>query len=161
MVHNFSFRGVLHKMKAAFIAVALALLTFADCSTGGGQTWLLKGDRKLGIDITLAEDGSFENAIAKLQSLGAEVIPVTFYWDDIEVAPGVFSSDTSYFDIINTFYKSAGFRIALVLCPIDTYSSRVPFDLSICLSRRLRPSGRSIEISSHLSSRTSKHCGRM
>jgi len=86
-----------------------------------------KGSRVLGIDITEGSNTDYGASFLIAKDLGAEVVQLSFGWDDIEASPEVYKNE--FLSITNSFYPSYGSSVALVVSPIDTNVNRLPQDL--------------------------------
>lgn len=86
-----------------------------------------KGERLLGIDVTMSSNNDYMDAFSKAKELGAEFVTLSLAWDDIEKSPGVY--DNENLAIANSFYPSQDTKLILVLSPIDTNNIRLPDDL--------------------------------
>jgi hypothetical protein len=89
-----------------------------------------RGDRVLGIDVIEAEDGDYDAAMDIVQSVGAEVVSLSVFWDEIETEPMEYRPDPNWLEIANTYYSSRGVQVSLVISVIDTVNKRVPNDLA-------------------------------
>ncbi|NOY67523.1 MAG: hypothetical protein GXP13_08990 [Gammaproteobacteria bacterium] len=103
---------------------------FIACGGSGGNSIspvVLKGDRILSIDTTVAGDANYDNAITLAQSVGMQVTSLVLNWSDIETAPGVY--DNTLLAIANNYYPAKGIAISLGLRTINTTRKEVPADL--------------------------------
>lgn len=91
---------------------------------------LPKGNRRLEIDITDAENGDFDQSIALVKEVGAESVSLSVFWDEIETAPGVFAPDPNWLEIANLYYPEQDFQLSLVISVLDTSEIRLPIDLA-------------------------------
>lgn len=85
--------------------------------------------RVLEIDITTSESDDFEAAIAKAKSAGAQSVPLTIFWDQIETAPYEFNPDPNWLEVANAFYPATGLEVTLTISVLDTNTDRRPADL--------------------------------
>jgi hypothetical protein len=87
-----------------------------------------KGDRLLGINPYPSKDGDDATAFTKVLSAGVNAMSTGWSWPELELAPGVF--DTALLDYFNSLYAVAGFKIVLMINPIETDLKAVPADLA-------------------------------
>jgi hypothetical protein len=97
-------------------------------SGNSGNDPLPRGSRVLCVDVNAAGDGDYTAALVKAQAAGATAVTLTFDWNAIETAPGVY--DDTVLDIANAYYPSRGVSVGLMLRPISTNSKPVPADLA-------------------------------
>lgn len=90
---------------------------------------LPRGSRSLEVAITLPENEDYDAAIALVQSLGAESVPVSLFWDEIETSPGVFNPDPNWLPVINQYYPAQNLKVTLTISVLDTVTDRRPADL--------------------------------
>lgn len=110
----------------------LALALASACGGGGGSRgrppqFPERGARNLGMGVRAAQDGDYDAAMDRAQTVGVSTVPLSFGWDDIETAPGVYSN--AFLAIADAYYPPRGVSIALTLSPIDTNVDRRPADL--------------------------------
>lgn len=91
---------------------------------------LPKGNRRLEIDITDAENGDYDQSIALVKEVGAESVSLSLFWDEIETAPGTFAPDPNWLEIANLYYPGQDFQVSLVISVLDTSEVRLPADLA-------------------------------
>ena len=89
-----------------------------------------KGNRRLEIDITDAENGDYDQSIALVKEVGAESVSLSVFWDEIETSPGVFSPDPNWLEVANLYYPGQDFQVSLVISVLDTSEIRLPADLA-------------------------------
>ena len=89
-----------------------------------------RGDRRLEIDITDAENGDYDQSIALVKEVGAESVSLSVFWDEIETSPGVFASDPNWLEISNLYYPGQDIQLSLVISVLDTTEIRLPSDLA-------------------------------
>jgi hypothetical protein len=89
-----------------------------------------KGERLLGIDVTEAEDGDYDAAMDIVQSVGAEVVSLSVFWDDIETQPMTYAPNPNWLEIANAYYPARNVKLSLVISVIDTNARRLPADLA-------------------------------
>jgi len=89
-----------------------------------------RGERLLGIDVTQAEDGDYDAAMDIVQSVGAEVVSLSLFWDDIETQPGEYAPTPNWLEIANAYYPARDVKLSLVISVIDTNNKRLPADLA-------------------------------
>lgn len=90
---------------------------------------LPKGDRILELDANAPEDQDFDRAMDLARELGAESIRLSVFWDDIEVAPGIYNPDPNWLAIANQYYSAQDLHISLTISVLDTTEIRMPADL--------------------------------
>ena len=90
---------------------------------------LPKGNRRLEIDITDAENGDYDQSIALVKEVGAESVSLSVFWDEIETSPGVFAPDPNWLEVANLYYPGKDFQVSLVISVLDTTEIRLPTDL--------------------------------
>ena len=90
---------------------------------------LPKGNRRLEIDITDAENGDYDQSIALVKEVGAESVSLSVFWDEIETSPGVFAPDPNWLEVANLYYPGQDFQVSLVISVLDTTEIRLPADL--------------------------------
>jgi hypothetical protein len=93
----------------------------------GSHGAVSKGDRQLGIDITLSSNNDYQYAFNFAKSAGAQFVQLSFAWDEIESVPGVLQNNM--LGIANSYYPSLNTKVALNLNVIDTTVDRLPSDL--------------------------------
>ncbi|MEW6073087.1 MAG: hypothetical protein AB1726_10925 [Planctomycetota bacterium] len=86
-----------------------------------------RGDRVLALSVNPAEDGDFDAAMWRARLAGAHATTLVVYWDEVEVAPGVY--DAGWLPFANAYFPAWGMSVTLVVNPIDTTVLRVPADL--------------------------------
>lgn len=91
---------------------------------------LPKGDRRLEIYITDAENGGYDQSIALIKEVGAESVSLSVYWDEIETSPRVFAPDPNWLEIANLYYPGQDFPVSLVISVLDTTEISLPPDLA-------------------------------
>lgn len=84
------------------------------------------GDRLLGVAISDRADGDFNSAFSEAVDAGMQVTSLSLAWDDLEVAPGVYTPAIDYLGIAAGYYPPRGIRLLLSINPIDTNRSRRP-----------------------------------
>jgi len=89
-----------------------------------------KGNRRLEIDITDAENGDYDQSIALVKAIGAESVSLSVFWDELETSPGTFAPDPNWLEISNLYYPGQDLQISLVISVLDTTSVRLPSDLA-------------------------------
>ena len=90
---------------------------------------LEKGDRRLEIHITDAENGDYDQSIARIKELGAESVSLSIFWDEIEISPGIYNPDPNWLEIANLYYPQQELKVSLVISVLDTTEVRLPDDL--------------------------------
>lgn len=117
------------KKLALFIIGVIVVILILLAGEPGDQPFSTvgRGDRILGIDVSMAADNNYDKAFATAKNTGMQEIGLYFNWDDIETAPGVY--DNPYFQMANTFYPSTGTKVDLTITPIHTNQLVVPDDL--------------------------------
>ncbi len=88
---------------------------------------LPRSGRLLGIDVTVPQEGSYDDAFMVARSAGMEFTTLSLGWDELEPAPGQY--DDELLDIANAFYPTTGTKLALTITVIDTVTLRMPPDL--------------------------------
>ncbi|MBM3138258.1 MAG: hypothetical protein FJZ98_08740 [Chloroflexi bacterium] len=89
-----------------------------------------RGNRILSIDITEAIDGNFDAAFDAAKSVGIQATSLSVFWDEIEIAPGVFNPDPNWLEIANLYYSEQDIWVSLSIAVIDTNNLRLPSDLT-------------------------------
>jgi len=89
-----------------------------------------RGDRRLEIDITDAENGDYDQSIALVKDAGAESVSLSVFWDEIEISPGTFAPDPNWLEIANLYYPGQNLQVSLVISVLDTTAVRLPSDLA-------------------------------
>lgn len=84
-------------------------------------------DRILSIDVNAAADGDYEAAFNLARDAGLRQIGLTFHWNDVETAPGVYNDENP--SIANLFYPAYSTPLFLALAPISTNVDVRPTDL--------------------------------
>ena len=93
------------------------------------EQFLPKGQRILELDANAPEAGDYDHVMDLARELGAQSIRLSVYWDDIEIAPGIYQPDPNWLAIANQYYSAQGFSISLVISVLDTTEIRLPADL--------------------------------
>jgi hypothetical protein len=89
-----------------------------------------RGNRVLGIAITLPENADYERAFSMVKEVGGTEVEISLAWDGIEIAPFQYSSDPDWLTIANLYYPTQGdVGVSLAINPIDTNVNRMPEDL--------------------------------
>jgi hypothetical protein len=89
-----------------------------------------RGNRVLGIAITLPEDDNFERAFSMVRGVGSTEVELSLGWNDIEKTPLQYSPDPNWLAIANLYYPAQGnVVVSLGINPIDTNVNRMPGDL--------------------------------
>lgn len=88
---------------------------------------LPRSNRLLGIDVTVEQEGSYDDAFRVARSAGMEFTTLSLGWDELEPAPGQY--DDELLDAANSFYPGTGTKLALTIAVIDTVALRMPSDL--------------------------------
>lgn len=88
-----------------------------------------RGNRRLEIDITDAENGDYDQSISLVKGAGAESVSLSVFWDEIEISPGTFSPDPNWLEIANLYYPGQDLQVSLVISVLDTTAARLPSDL--------------------------------
>jgi hypothetical protein len=89
-----------------------------------------RGNRRLEIDITDAENGDYDQSIALVKDSGAESVSLSVFWDEIETSPGIFNPDPNWLEISNLYYPGQDIQLSLVISVLDTTEIRLPSDLA-------------------------------
>ena len=89
-----------------------------------------RGDRRLEIDITDAENGDYNQSISLVKDAGAESVSLSVFWDEIETSPGAFAPDPNWLEIANLYYPGQDLQVSLVISVLDTTAVRLPSDLA-------------------------------
>ena len=87
-------------------------------------------ERHLNISVTEAAGEEFDAAMNLALSLGAEAVPLSVYWDEIETEPGIFNPAPNWLEIANVYFPTKGLQLALTISVIDTNNLRMPSDLA-------------------------------
>ncbi|WP_420644473.1 hypothetical protein [Candidatus Leptofilum sp.] len=82
------------------------------------------------LSITEAEGEPFDDAFRLAQSAGAQATSLSVYWDDIEIAPGIYQPDPNWLAIANAYYPAQQMQVSLAISVIDTNNLRLPADLA-------------------------------
>jgi len=85
--------------------------------------------RMLEIDVNTSENDDYDAAIALAQRAGAQSVPLSIFWDDIETAPYEFKPDPNWLAVANAYYPAAGMEVSLTIGVLDTTADRRPPDL--------------------------------
>lgn len=88
-----------------------------------------KGNRLLGIDVNMAEDNNFHNALSAAKLTGTQVVSLAVNWNQFESTPEKYGADFNSLAIANSYYPSQKVFLALAIRPIDTNGKHVPKDL--------------------------------
>ena len=83
--------------------------------------------RRLGIDVQPTKDGDYDEAIHIAKEGGAQVVSLSFNWEDIETAPNVYGNPN--LSIANSYYPAQDVQVQLSIRPLDTNGPHVPIDL--------------------------------
>ncbi len=86
-----------------------------------------RGDRVLGIDVTVAGDGDYLAALETARNAGMQEIGMLLEWNAVERAPGDY--DTRFLEIADSFFHSLGLSLNLTLAPIHNVRNTLPADL--------------------------------
>lgn len=89
-----------------------------------------KGNRILGMSMSLPEDNQFVAAFDKARGIGVELFEVKLGWSDIETSPGVFNANPNNLAIANGFYPAYNVKIQVIIAVIDTNNITFPSDLT-------------------------------
>jgi hypothetical protein len=89
-----------------------------------------RGERLLGMDISMAADGDYDAAFALAKETGVQTTSLTVLWDEIETGPGLFDPDPNWLAIANLYYPPRETPVALTIVVIDTFKLRLPADLA-------------------------------
>ena len=110
-------------------SAALALSLTALPSAQLGELPPKKGDRLLSLAVGAAQDGDYGAALGEALAVGAEVVPLTLYWDDIEVLPGLYAPPPSVVDALafaDAAERRFGLRVDLTIAVLDSNRARLP-----------------------------------
>lgn len=88
-----------------------------------------RGTRVLEMHLNESETGSFDQAVEKAKSAGANSASLSIFWDEIETTPGSYKPDPNLLRIANQYYPSQDMRVSLVISVLDTTQIRLPADL--------------------------------
>lgn len=83
-----------------------------------------KGERLLGIDITMPKDNNYDSAFELGKKLGMDFTTLSISWDDIEKSQNHYENEN--LQIANYYYPLKNTKVALILNPIDTIANRMP-----------------------------------
>ena len=86
-----------------------------------------RGNRVLGIDVTMAEDADYLAALETARNAGMQEIGMLLEWNAVERAPGDY--DTRFLEIADSFFHSLGLSLNLTLAPIHNVRNTLPADL--------------------------------
>ena len=86
--------------------------------------------RILNISVTEAAGEEFDVALTLAQSVGAQAVPLSVYWDELETSPEVFNPDPNWLEIANIYYPTKDLQVSLTISVIDTNNLRLPPDLA-------------------------------
>lgn len=127
------------KIALIFLSVILALFLFSLFSNDGdfiqdtpqesGINYSIyntspKGERLLGIDITMPEDDDYDSAFELGKELGMDFTTLSISWDDIEKSQNQYENES--LQIANYYYPLKNTKLVLILNPIDTNTNRMP-----------------------------------
>ena len=101
--------------------------TGVDCGGSCSSCVIPKGDRFLGINPYPSEQGDDATVFAKSRTAGINSVAIGWSWPELEGAPGVF--ETTILDAANSLYAVPGFKVVLMVNPIETDWKSVPSDL--------------------------------
>lgn len=112
-----------------FILCLSVIILIGSCRGGDGEENPLpgKGNRMLGIHITQAEGGTFDDAFTLALDAGMDCCPQTFFWNMLEDQSGY--DPHSYLELINHYYPARNTAVSLCITPIETIYRGVPADL--------------------------------
>ncbi|MFC1610729.1 glycosyl hydrolase 53 family protein [Myxococcota bacterium] len=103
--------------------------TGVDCGGSCPVCAAPRGNRLLAINLYPSKDGNDTTAFAKGRSAGINSASIGWSWyPELEVAPGVF--DTAILDDANSLYAMPGFKVVVMVNPIETDWKAVPPDLA-------------------------------
>ena len=88
---------------------------------------LSRSNRLLGIDVTIQQEGSYDDAFMVARNAGMEFTTLSLGWDELEPAPGQYADEL--LDAANAYYPATGTKLALTIAVIDTVTLRMPADL--------------------------------
>jgi hypothetical protein len=83
-----------------------------------------KGERLLGIDITMPKDNDYDSAFELGKELGMDFTTLSISWDDIEKSQKQYENEN--LKIANYYYPLKNTKLVLILNPIDTTVNRMP-----------------------------------
>ena len=86
-----------------------------------------KGPRNLSIHITETSNGDYSTNFLAAQKAGMDVVPLTFYWSDLENSQG-FTSDL--LAVANSYYSENNMPVSLNISPIAALNKSFPGDLA-------------------------------
>lgn len=88
-----------------------------------------KGNRTLGMAVTMSEKQDYFKDFAVAKDAGVQSTNLVINWDDYEKKPGEYSPEPNYLPIADNFYPSQKTPIELILRPADTNGKHFPADL--------------------------------
>ncbi len=112
-------------LRTGFATLLLVVLT------GAAAAQVPAGERLLGLEITEAENESFDAAFQRARAAGATVTHRSLAWEDLEPDAGQFDAySVALLDDLDIYFSLTGQRVELNFGPIDTPNLRVPADLA-------------------------------
>ncbi len=88
-----------------------------------------KGDRFFALDITMASDNDYDEALKQALKAGIDATNLAIFWDDYENEPGKYNPEVDWLEIANIYYPAKNLKISLTISVIDTNQKRLPDDL--------------------------------
>jgi hypothetical protein len=88
---------------------------------------LPRSNRLLGIDVTIPQEGSYDDAFGVARNAGMDFTTLSLGWDELEPVPGQYADEQ--LDAANASYHATGTRLALTVTFMDAVRLRVPSDL--------------------------------
>ena len=108
--------------------VTVVHLTAQSTELQAGSPASPSNHRALSIDVGADQSGDYTAAFEMALHAGMSEIGLTFYWNGIETAPGVYNN--SNFATANAYYPAYGMPVRFMISPIQTNSKVVPADLA-------------------------------
>ena len=89
-----------------------------------------RGNRVLGIETTTVPPGlTYDDNIAKAQSVNARGTSMSIQWNQIEPSPKAYTDPDSGLAIANAYYPTKNIGLSLIIRSVDTVDVPVPSDL--------------------------------
>lgn len=129
--------GLTNLKPAMIIVAALSCVVFPpswghsqDANLGSFNTAnspIPQGSRTLGIALSTASDNDYDAATLLAKSVGMDATPVSFNWEDLEPASGVYQNDL--LKLADLYFPAMDTKVGLSIRPLDTNGKHVPPDL--------------------------------
>ena len=112
-------------MKSYYYIIIVFLLIGCN-DTAEMDNIVTKGPRKLSIHITESSNGDYTTNFLEAQKAGMDVVPLTFYWSDLENSQGY---TCELLEVADLYYPENNMPISLNISPVAFLDKSFPNDI--------------------------------